>query len=528
MRANDNSHAGSERFWNVVFAIAAVLLLALLVPIALLSTFNFVNGDDVGLLNLVLDRGWIETTKWFATYSMVRPVFIGLYSGLADLTFSLGLTPLDWIRIVVFVDYLLPIAAATWLVRVVLPRMPFALALAFAVAMILTTLLASLTLSAPVFSNVLLAWVVSNYLPGFAFYCALLASFFLFVSKLELRKWISILLLLAFVLYAGTHEVNVVGGLVFVGAAGLVSLRWARRSSPIDGGSRVSRMIRVRPEMHSRLVYLTGIVMVLIAGAFVYLHLTVHAFDNRAGYTTKATPVEAMARAAADLVNLVPNTYLVSSPLFGILFLLAVVVSRRYGLARFMKGANRNFLLVPIPVFFVVSFVTIVGSYMQTGSAIPRLLNYTGLHLVIAVFCLGIYVGTSGVVQRRRLLGARVLAGVGFLAVAGLVAADPVYRVAFSSATGPGLKLAEGYEKRDDLLKMGRDKVVRYPLVFMMLSSGTGTPIPYAPVIGWPPSGPGADSYRSGLAKLYGVRDIEFIDCAKDPSLRECFYVQVP
>ena len=520
---NEKSFARrTDRFWYVVFGIVALLLFVAFLPIAILSTYNFINADDVGLYLLARDRGWLATTAWFVEYSMVRPTFIGLYSGLAELTYRLGISPLGWQRLSVAVDYILMISALTWLVKVLIPRIPVTLSLALALLAITGTFVSSQSGGWPVASNLLLVWVVANYAPAFAFYCATLAAFAQLVSARSRQGLWAVLFVILFALYAGAHEVNVVGGVVLLTMAFASQVPVVR----VEG----ARLLRWRWRIGGvhRFVLWAVVVSLAIALLLTYLHLNLPSFDNRASYTNKVPFAVAAEKALVDLVSTVPRIYFAENYFLLMVFIASLLTVRRYGLNPYFSGWRAVYLLLPVGVFVIVVMSTFAGSYIQTNILQPRLLNYGGLHLTVAVIAIACLLMRVRFVRERRLIASRVLITAVFAVAFGTLANHKIYGEMVETTTGVGYKFARSLDRREDLLYLGQGEIVRFPVFHLLGSYPGGTPIPWAPLIGMPPTGPAIEDYKSRVSKIYGVKGVEIVECEKSAHLSECFYVEVP
>jgi len=523
---SDPPSKAPDRIWSALFWVSAGALLFLFVPIGLLSTQNFINADDVGLFNLVRERGWVATTQWFVEYSMVRPTFIGIYSALADLSLAMGFSTRAWLKMSVAVDYAMMLIAAAWLIRVLMPRIPVALAATGALMLVLGTLVSTQNVTPPL-SNLLLGWVVANYSPAFAFYCATLAVLVLVLGPARKRARLFLPLVIVFLLYIGAHEVNVVGGFVVLLIVALLSVPVHRMPS---AGSRLERLLawRIRFALADRFVVGAAVFLSLFVGWFVYLHLFTSSFDNRASYTNQVSPIDAAGRAVGDIVTTLPSTYLVGSSFLLVFFVFMFLAARRYGVHRHLVGQRRLFLLMPLFVLLATALSLFAGSYMQTGTLQPRLLNYGGQHLAITLLGLALFIGTSKWVTARRFLATRPLMLVLVSLFAVTIWQNPIYGQMYDVATGIGYKFSKSLDRREDLLLLNAGKVIRFPTFHLLASHTGGTQIPWAPMVGMPPMGSMVDNYKVGLSKIYGLEGVEIVDCEKVGHLPECFYVQVP
>ncbi|MEP5460498.1 MAG: hypothetical protein ABJP98_05460, partial [Marinobacter alexandrii] len=290
-----------SRIWWLGFALVAMALCLFLLPIASLSTYNFINDESSRLYLRVMEDGWVETVSWFTGHLFVRPTFFVIYAGLAELNLALGLTPLDWQKISVGFSYFLIVGSFYALLRMVMPAVPATVSLALAAALIFSVLITTLADTPPVGSILLLSWVVVLYFPAVAAYCLVLCAL-LFLYQNPQRRRAHLLMFFSFLAYAGAHDVNLLGGLVIVGLVWLASLEGAA-----GGQSVLSAFPHTRRREVSRGTLTSAVFLpILMTVGMIFLHLNVVSFGYRVDYTDKVSPVESFSTAFADLAGTLP------------------------------------------------------------------------------------------------------------------------------------------------------------------------------------------------------------------------------
>mgnify|MGYP003671931340 CR=1 FL=1 len=527
--AASNRARRSGRVWKVAYWMLGIILVAHLVPIAALSTYNFINYEDSLLVSQVLEKGWLSAAIWVTTNLWVRPSFFLFYTLIIDISFWFDLSLMSMQKLAIAVDYVIAIAGLAWLVRVIMPRVPVALALALSAMALLATLVSSASAANVFADNLLLAWVVTNYLPAMGAYCGALASFVLLVSRASGKLPYFLSFVFFFAWYAGAHDVNPVSGLVLIGLLAVTRIQMCRSPDATRGVGLPALNVRMVLEKNSNLVFWALGAATLVVAMLAWLHVSQPAFEVRKRTSKVMEPLESMLAGASRMADTLPDVYFLNGPLVWVFLLVAAVCARRYGLHPYLAAGNgRLILLAPVVVFFALTFVSFAGIYMQTGQMHARVLHYAGLHMIVALFCLAAMAGSSPYIRRVRLVAGRAAVTVGLAAFAVMVGQTPTYSKMYESAVGPGYRFAESLSRRQDLLEMSRGQDVRFPTFYFFLSHEGGTPVPYTPIVGMIAGSNIADQYLAALKQVYGFRDLEIIDCEKMPSARECHYIMVP
>lgn len=515
--------------YRIIFTITSVLLVLMILPYIAISTYNFFRGDDTSLYVMVMEKGWLDTVIWYSFHSMFRPTFIGVYGGFATITQYFGLNPTTWQTISVCFDFLSMVIAFSILIKVLIPRIYPFLAFSIAALAILSVITSSLVTNIIRNNQLALTWVSANYSPSFALYCIVLSLFILFVGSPGHRIRYFFMLFVVMALYLGYHEVHMVSAFIIVCCASLLAFKInpdkALFSISIPALGFPSR-ISLRPEMDG-FIYLGSMLglFVLVAGALIANVMTPQ-FAGRATYTNNVTFLEALSTAPGIILDRLPEIFFSNNIYLVLLFVIAFLVARRFGINRGLTGWNGLVLLIPTVVAVGLVYGMAVGILMQTGDFRPRIVNYSGYYLPVALVCIAALLARLRIpfAPPRRLCLS--LATCGILAVMVLIAQSPLYRVVFSTATGDGYRVGKGILKREQLLLMGRSGKVRLP-AFDEEYIGEGGYPKYLPTVGTHLR-KRLEVYINQLKKIYGVKEIEFIDCRGNPEIPECFFVRVP
>lgn len=231
-----------DRFLRLAFIGVAIVGVLLYYQLFSMTLSALPIPDEIAGWSIFITNGFFRGIKYYWLNFIGRPAALGWFGFQITLSNWLGIWPWHGVVAAKALNFVAALACLTTLIQVVLPRLPVALSLAIA------ALLLSTSLAGPGLYQTLIYFLfdMSIYLFSFTTYCLVLCLFWRMAQKGIDRHatWLP----LAFFLYVGTQEVNLIpGGLMLaLFALCLLASGYFRFAPEHRAGSRASGTLESR------------------------------------------------------------------------------------------------------------------------------------------------------------------------------------------------------------------------------------------------------------------------------------------